>query len=219
MRENGRFIAVDGPIGVGKTAIAEKIAELLGGTAVLDEADDNPFLEQFFFDPRRYAFSTQTAFLLNRYAQHRNLMNQVLRAQEPTAFVSDYVFAKDRIFAYLNLEKDELALYEHLSGYLDADIPTPDVVVFLQMSAPKILDRLKKRKHPYDKHLSTAFVQELAECYQTFFFHYDNSPLLIVNMDDVNPDKHEKFLSDLMIEIERTTEGKRYYIPNTSRKR
>ena len=181
-----RYIAVEGVIGVGKTTLANMLGETLKANVVLEQFEENPFLKNFYSDPDRYAFQTQIFFLLTRYKQQQKLFQADLFHR---FLVTDYIFEKDKIFAYLNLEDEELKLYETLIGAIERNIPAPDVVVYLQSSLPRLMGNIKKRGRSYEAEMSEEYIKDLNEAYNYFFFRYKATPLLIVNaveMDFVN---------------------------------
>ncbi|HTU02616.1 MAG TPA: deoxynucleoside kinase [Candidatus Sulfotelmatobacter sp.] len=209
-----RFIVVEGPIGVGKTSLTERLAHRLGAQTLLEVADDNPFLPAFYKDRRRYAFQAQLWFLLNRFRQQQELAQTDLFHR---TLISDYLFAKDKIFAYLNLEDHELALYERVHGLLQVQVPVPDLVIFLQADTEALLQRIGQRGKPYERDLSRGYVKELNEAYTHFFFHYTASPLLVVNTSDIDFVHRPEDFEDLVKEIRAAQAGTRYYVPVASR--
>jgi deoxyguanosine kinase len=212
--KGARYIVVEGPLGVGKTTLARLLAGEFNARAILEQVEDNPFLKKFYDDPRAYAFQTQLFFLLSRYRQQRALRQQDLFAQQT---VADYLFAKDQIFAQANLEPDELALYRQLFGLLDARLPKPDLVVYLQARADVLIDRLRKRDRDYERRIAWEYVQRIAEAYRDFFFYYDETPLLVVNSSDVDFVARPEDLADLIREIRNMGQGVQHYIPLGSR--
>ncbi|MCC6272359.1 MAG: deoxynucleoside kinase [Deltaproteobacteria bacterium] len=193
-----RYIAVEGPIGVGKTTLTRLLAEEFKGRIVLEEAEENPFLPSFYKDPKGFAFQTQVFFLLSRYQQQKVLMQQDLFKQ---ATISDYIFAKDRIFAMLNLSEEEINLYDKLYRVLDAQIPKPDLVIFLQASVEALRERIKKRGIAYEKSISGEYIERLCQAYNQFFFEYDETPLLTVNCTEIDIVKNEEDYRNLLKEI------------------
>lgn len=214
MVKGARYIVVEGPLGVGKTTLARLLAEEFNARAIFEQVEDNPFLKKFYDDPRAYAFQTQLFFLLSRYRQQRALRQQDLFAQQT---VADYLFAKDQIFAQANLEPDELALYRQLFGLLDARLPKPDLVVYLQARADVLIERLRKRDRDYERRIALEYVQRIAEAYRDFFFYYDETPLLVVNSSDVDFVGRPEDLADLIREIRNMGQGVQHYIPLGSR--
>ncbi len=178
-----QYIAIEGPIGVGKTSLARLLSEEFNHRLVLEDAENNPFLPEFYKDRNKYAFQTQVFFLLSRYQQQKEMVQQDLFQQ---GVVSDYIFAKDKIFASLNLSEDEMTLYDSLYNLLDARILKPDLVVFMQASKDVLKDRIKKRKIPHEKNINTEYLEELAQAYNRFFFTYSDTPLLVVNCSDMD---------------------------------
>jgi deoxyadenosine/deoxycytidine kinase len=206
-------IAVEGVIGAGKTTLAARLAERMGGETVLEAVEENPFLKLFYRDRGRYAFQTQIFFLLSRHAQQVQLKQRDLFRD---LVICDYLFQKDRIFANLMLSDHELVLYNHIAGLLEREVPVPDRVVYLQHSADSLLDRIRTRGRPFERHINLDYVRELNEAYNHFFFHYDMAPVLIVNSSRVNFDGREDDLEDLIGEIERHRHGVAYYSPGGS---
>lgn len=177
------YIAIEGVIGVGKTTLAGLLAEKLGAEQQLEEVEENPFLEKFYGDMRGYAFQTQIFFLLSRYRQQMNLTQASLFAQK---IVSDYIFAKDRIFAHINLNDDELALYQRLADILEKSIARPDVIVYLQAGTDMLMDRIHRRGRPFERSMPRDYIETLNQAYNYFFFHYEDTPLIIVNTESVD---------------------------------
>jgi deoxyadenosine/deoxycytidine kinase len=211
-----RYIAVEGPIGVGKTTLSKRLAEEFKARLVLEEAEENPFLPQFYKDPKAHAFQTQVFFLLSRYRQQKEIEQQDLFQQ---ATVTDYIFAKDRIFAYLNLSSEELDLYENLYRVLDARVRKPDLVIFLQASAEILRERIRKRGIPYEKSISGAYIERLGQAYSHFFFQYDETPLLTVNCTEIDIVKNESDYKNLLKEILNMRKGKleKHYVSISSK--
>jgi deoxyadenosine/deoxycytidine kinase len=205
-----KYIAIEGSIGVGKTSLAKLLAEKLEGRVVLETIEDNPFISKFYSNRETYAFQTQLFFLLNRYQQQRGLLQRELFDK---CVVCDYLFAKDRIFAYLNLDDDELNLYERIYQFLDEEIPKPDLVVYLQASVTMLLERIRKRGQSYEREISEEYLAEVNRSYNDFFFHYASTPLLVVNTDSIDFVNNEDDLEDLINEMKRMKSGTQYYVP------
>lgn len=193
-----RYIAIEGVIGAGKTALAKKIKTRLDAKLILEQFDTNPFLEKFYTDRRRYAFQTQMFFLINRFKQQEELNQEDLFAQY---IVSDYIFDKDRIFAYLNLSGEELKLYESLFPLLQRNLRKPDLVVFLQSGIDRLMFNIKKRSRKIERNLTRSYIEELSEAYTHFFFRYNSSPLLIVNSTDIDFVNNEDDFDELFRQI------------------
>ena len=195
-----RYIAVEGPIGVGKSSLAEILGQELSARVLLDEqAQANPFLGAFYKDQRRHAMSVQLFFLLQRYAQQGELVQGDLFSRG--GVVTDYIFAKDRLFATLNLSQDELVLYDRIYQMLKVRTVTPDLIVYLQARTDVLLDRIRRRARPEEKPIRPEYVQEVAQSYADFFFNYNEGPLLIVNaseIDFVGNAEHRRELIDVI---------------------
>jgi deoxyguanosine kinase len=176
----GGYIAIEGPIGVGKTTLAAKLAEHFHGRLIEELAEDNPFLTDFYKNRDRFAFHTQLFFLMSRFRQQEEFSSYDLFAE---TVVSDYLFAKDRIFASLNLSDRELALYDRVATVLEQNIIWPDMVIYLTASVDILLDRIKRRDRAFEKGFDRAYLEELCEAYSNFFFYYNRTPLLVVKTD------------------------------------
>ncbi len=205
-----RYIAVEGAIGAGKTALAERLAERLGGRLVLEEVEENPFLDRFYQDISGYAFQTQLFFLLSRHRQQQDLKQPELFDE---TIVSDYMFEKDRVFASLNLSEHELNLYERIYSLLVRDVTRPDLVVYLQARTEVLLSRIRRRGRPFEALLEREYLDGLADAYNHFFMHYDVSPVLIVNTERLNFVANREDFEDLFKAIQTTTSGRRFYSP------
>jgi deoxyguanosine kinase len=202
-----RHIAVEGPIGVGKTALVGLLCERLHARPVLAPTD-NPFLDGFYADPRRHALQAQLSFLLGRYQQRDELRQEELFAR---GVVTDYMFARDRIFAQLNLSPDELTLYEKIYALLDDAMPRPDLVVYLQARTDVLLERL--RRTPEGRRLPRVYVARVNEAYAEFFFQYQDSPLLVVNTSEIDFVQRREDLDELVAVIQRHRQGVHHYSP------
>ncbi|MGA7741383.1 MAG: deoxynucleoside kinase [Polyangia bacterium] len=183
-QQRPRYIAVEGPIGVGKSSLAEILAESLGARLVSEDPGGNPFLASFYRDPKRFALSAQLFFLLQRYGQQTDLAQGSLF--EPGGLVADYLFAKDRLFATLTLSPDELALYDRVYQALRPRVVAPDLVVYLHARAEVLLERVEKRGRPEEKPIRREYLREVARAYSEFFFAYDDGPLLIVDASEID---------------------------------
>ena len=210
----GRYIAVEGPIGVGKTALARRLAADFGAQLLLEQVDDNPFLRKFYEDPARHAFQTQLFFLLERYRQQRGLQENGLPAQ---GLVADYLFAKDGIFAGVTLNGDEGTLYTQIFQLLHHQIPRPDLVIYLEARPEVLLRRIKKRGLEYERPITKDYLERLTEAFRSFFHNYTDAPLLVVNSSDIDFVEHGSDLADLINEIRSMRQGVQHYIPLGSR--
>ncbi len=206
-----RFLVVEGPIGVGKTSLALRLAERLGGGLMLEQADDNPFLERFYDSPRAAAFPTQLHFLFQRSRQLAELRQGDLFREGP--LIADFMLEKDRLFAEINLDVDELALYAQVYARLAMEAPAPDLVVYLQAPVDVLLARIRRRDRPQERSIDAGYLQRLTDAYTAFFSRYDRSPLLIVNATELNPVEREEDLERLAGEIHSTRRGRRYFNP------
>jgi deoxyadenosine/deoxycytidine kinase len=209
-QERPRYIAVEGPIGVGKTTLAQILADRLGGRVILEPVEENPFLPAFYEDARKNAFQTQLFFLLSRFQQQRLLFQQDLFTQST---VADYLFAKDRIFAAVTLDQNELALYDRLYEVLGPRVVKPDLVIYLQARTDVLLKRIGRRGRAYEREIDPAYVEALASAYNDFFFHYEDTPLLVVNTSDIDIVKNEADLEALAGVIRRHRKGIQHYVP------
>ena len=193
-----RYIAIEGVIGAGKTSLANKLAERTKANLILEEFETNPFLANFYDDRKRYAFQTQMFFLVNRFKQQQELNQDDLFSE---FIVSDYIFDKDNIFAYMNLSGDELKLYEALFPLLQRDLRKPDLVIYLQASSDRLMYNIKKRNRKFEKNITKSYIRELSEAYNDFFFRYTNTPLLIVNTTDIDFVNRERDFDELFNQI------------------
>jgi deoxyadenosine/deoxycytidine kinase len=210
-----RHIAVEGVIGAGKTTLTTMLGDTLSAKVVLEKFEENPFLKDFYRDPDRYAFQTQIFFLLTRYKQQRELFQADLFHR---FLVTDYIFEKDKIFAYLNLQDEELKLYETLVSNIEHSIPAPDLVVYLQSSVPRLMTNIRRRARSYETEISEQYIKDLNEAYNYFFFRYKSTPLLIVNSTEIDFVNNREEYEDLVREIFRTNRAAvEYYNPPVRR--
>lgn len=207
--EPPRFIAVEGPIRVGKTSLAEILAERLRAIYLRD-ADVNPFLEAFYQDKPGAAFSAQLYFLIERYKQLRDLD---LAAPARRVVVSDYVFEKDKIFAYLNLSDDELALYDQYYQLLAEQVPIPDLVIYLQAKPETLRKRIEKKNVPMEHHLSDEYLEEVVRAYEHFFFHYTSTNLLVIETSEIDFVDRNEDLQQLLRRLSEPVKGTQYFLP------
>jgi deoxyadenosine/deoxycytidine kinase len=209
MKRRG-YIAVEGPIGVGKTSLAQMLAKELNARLLLEDADNNPFLPRFYAEPDKYAFLAQLYFLLTRYNQQRELLQRDLFEQ---ATVADYLFAKDRIFANLNLAPDEIKLYEGVYKLVDAQMAKPDLVVYVRARVEVLGERLRKRNRDFERHISFEYLERVSSAYRDFFFYYDEAPLLVVDSSEIDFVANPSDLADLIREIDAAGPGTQYFVP------
>ncbi|MGD9387909.1 MAG: deoxynucleoside kinase [Gammaproteobacteria bacterium] len=205
-----RYLAIEGPIGVGKTSLARRLAETLQFDLVLEEAEANPFLERFYRDPAAYALPTQLHFLFQRARQAQEMRQSDLFAG---GRVADFLLEKDRIFAQLTLPDEEFRLYEQVYQGLALDAPTPDLVVYLQAPVEVLVERVQRRGISYEQQVQADYLQRLSEAYMDFFHRYDAGPLLIVNAATIDPVRREADYRDLLQRIRAAEGGRQYYNP------
>jgi deoxyguanosine kinase len=205
-----RYVVVEGPIGVGKSSLARALAAEFDARAVLEQTEENPFLPKFYKNPAKYAFSTQIFFLLSRYRQQRDLEQIDLFSQ---AAVADFLFAKDPLFAQATLGPDEFELYQQIFHLLNLRLPKPDLVVYLEARPEVLLERLRKRDRDYERGMGLAYVEQIAEAFRTFFYYYQETPLLVVNCSDIDFVERGSDFADLIKEIRGMRQGVQHYIP------
>ncbi len=205
-----RYIAVEGPIGVGKTSLARRLAASFGSELMLEGAIDNPFLERFYQNPRQAALSTQLYFLLQRARQMQDL-HQADMFQP--VWVADFLIDKDRLFAEVTLDPDELKLYEQVYAQLTIDAPTPDLVIYLQAPVDVLHKRIAKRGIAYERWIESGYLQRLSDAYTRFFYHYDAAPLLIVNAAEIDPIGNDADYNQLLEQLKHVRSGRHYFNP------
>ena len=205
-----RFIVIEGPIGVGKSSLARRLAESLSGQVVLEQADQNPFLERFYRNPRAAAFQAQLFFLFQRARQ----LEEVRQADLfDTVRIADYLLEKDRLFARVTLDDAEFALYERVYERVVVDAPRPDLVVYLQAPVDVLFDRIAKRGIRYEQFIQRDYLEKITESYARFFHSYDESPLLIVNSASIDPVGNEADYRQLFAQIVKTRTGRHFFNP------
>ncbi len=204
------YIAVEGVIGVGKTTFAQMLAQRIDADLVNEEVFENPFLVDYYKNRTRYALSCQLYFLISRFQQQQQLMVRDLFAQR---IVADYLFAKDAIFASVALSERELTLYNKIAPALSRDIPKPDLVIYLQAGTQTLLSRIRKRGFSFEKPIDSDYVEMLNKAYDYFFFHYSDTPLLVVKTDEIDFVNTSEHFDDLIEQIHKPISGKKYYVP------
>jgi deoxyadenosine/deoxycytidine kinase len=205
-----RYIAIEGPIGVGKSSLGKILAQKYASRLVKEEVEGNPFLERFYENPRKFAFQTQLFFLLSRYRQQRELAQGDLFE---AGLVCDYTLAKDKIFALINLEDDEISLYESIYKLLVSTLPKPDLVIYLQARPEVLLSRVRKRGIAYERNISLDYLRTLSDAYNEYFFHYNETPLLVVNTSEIDFVESPRDLEHLVREVKSVKRGTQHYIP------
>jgi deoxyguanosine kinase len=209
--QDHRYIVVEGPIGVGKSSLTNILAERYRARRVMEVVEENPFLSSFYEDRDKYAFQTQMFFLLSRFKQQQALFQQDLFN---TVTVSDYLFAKDRIFAHLTLDPNELSLYERVFEELGPRVTRPDLVVYLQARIDVLLARIKKRGREFERKFDPSYLEDLCTAYNEFFFHYNDTPLLVVNTSDIDFVNNPEDLENLLNIVRTTKKGTAHYVPS-----
>lgn len=208
--DRARYIVVEGPIGVGKTALTTILTKSLKARALLEVVEENPFLASFYSDRAKFAFQTQLFFLLSRFRQQQELWQQDLFAQ---VTVSDYLFAKDRIFATLTLDANELSLYERVWDVMGPRVIKPDLVIYLQARVEVLLARIRKRGRDFERRFDPDYLGQVCRAYSDFFFHYNETPLLVVNTSDIDFVSDPSDLEPLLAAVLRMKKGTQYYNP------
>jgi deoxyadenosine/deoxycytidine kinase len=204
-----RHIAIEGPIGVGKTSLVQLLADRFEGVMVLEDIT-NPFLPAFYEGRAGAAFQVQIYFLLSRFQQQREIAQMNLFQR---LVLADYSFPKDRIFAYLNLDDTDLRIYEKLFPVLDQEVPIPDLVIYMQASLPVLLERIRKRARDFEADIDPDYLDRLSEAYSYYFFHYRETPLLVINTDDIDFVNKPADFDALVDQIARCRRGTQIYVP------
>ncbi len=213
--KNLHYIVIEGPLGVGKTSLARLLAEKLEGETLLEDVEGHPFLTKFYRDPRKYAFQTQIYFLLRRYQQIAEIHQMDLFKK---VVLSDYLFEKDRIFARINLDDQEFWLYEQLFQLLHRKTVVPDLVIFLQARTDVLLERIRKRGRKFEKGVHPDYIESLNDAFNSFFFHYQDSPLLVIDASEIDFVHVPEDLDNLVAQIRNMEGGTQYYVPLASRR-
>ena len=204
-----RTLAVEGPIGVGKTSLVDLMAKKFDAHKVM-ESVDNPFLRDFYHDRQGAAFQAQLFFLLSRHRQLQELSQRDLFQQ---VTICDYIFPKDKIFAYLNLDDSELLIYDKLYNMLEDQVPKPDLVIFLQAETRTLVERIRGRRRDYEREISETYINEVNKAYNYYFFHYTQTPLLVIDTTAIDFVHDEKHLDELVDQIDKMERGVQYYRP------
>ena len=214
MEMKQKYIVIEGPIGVGKTTLTRALAKRFGARTVFEIVEENPFLASFYQDRNKFAFQTQLFFLLSRFKQQQDLFQQELFSQ---GTVSDYLFAKDRIFASITLDPNELALYERIYDMLGPRVMKPDLVIYLQARMDVLLTRIKKRGREFERKFDADYLGELSRTYNDYFHRYDDTPLLIINTSDLDFVDNQADFDELVRAIGSIKAGTHYYQPMGTR--
>ena len=206
-------IAVEGTIGVGKTSLAKILAERIEGRLVLEEFEDNPFLTEFYKDPKRWAFQTQINFLISRYYQQIQLQQVNLFSDK---IVSDYMFAKDKLFAQTSLDDNEMILYQKLASIFEKNITYPDLVIFLQSNVDRLMENINKRGRTYEKDIDWEYLSQLNDVYNQYFLRYDKGNLLVINTNNIDFVDNKKDLNQILDVVKTPFSGKKFFNPEHS---
>jgi len=206
------YIAIEGPIGVGKTSLAQLLSKELGARLVLEDFEDNPFLPDFYNDPERFGFQTQLFFLLQRYRQQQDL-RQVDMFQK--LLITDYMFVKDRLFASLNLGDKEMQLYDTVASLLERNIIRPDIVIYLQADTDVLMKNIEKRGRNMEKNVTWEYIDALNQVYTEYFFRYQDTPLVIINTNNINFVENENDLKEVIDYIRQPVSGTKFFNPVT----
>ncbi len=204
------YIAIEGPIGVGKTSLAELLSKELGARLVLEDFEDNPFLADFYNDPERFGFQAQLFFLLQRYRQQQDL-RQVDMFQK--LLITDYMFVKDRLFASLNLDDKEMHLYDTVASLLERNIIRPDLVIYLQADTDVLMKNIAKRGRNMERNVTWEYIDALNQVYTEYFFRYQDTPLVIINTDNIDFVENEKDLKEVIDYIRQPVSGTKFFNP------
>ena len=206
------YIAIEGPIGVGKTSLAQLLSKELGARLVLEDFEDNPFLPDFYNDPERFGFQTQLFFLLQRYRQQQDL-RQVDMFQK--LLITDYMFVKDRLFASLNLGDKEMQLYDTVASLLERNIIRPDIVIYLQADTDVLMKNIEKRGRNMEKNVTWEYIDALNQVYTEYFFRYQDTPLVIINTNNIDFVENENDLKEVIDYIRQPVSGSKFFNPVT----
>ncbi len=208
--KNLYYIAIEGPIGVGKTSLANLISKEIGARLVLEEFEENPFLPDFYKDPERYSFQTQLFFLLQRYRQQQEL-RQVDMFQN--LLITDYMFVKDRLFASLNLNEKEMHLYDTVANLLERNIIRPDLVIYLQADTETLMKNILNRGRTMESDITSEYIDALGQVYTEYFFRYQETPLIIINTNNIDFVNNKKDLEEVIRYIRQPVSGTKFYNP------
>ena len=206
------YVAIEGTLGVGKTSLANLLSEKLSAKLVLEAFEDNPFLSDFYEDPERHAFQTQLWFLLQRYQQQQDL-RQVDMFQN--LVITDYMFVKDRLFASLNLNEKEMSLYDTVANMMERNVIQPDLVIFLQADTGTLMKNISKRGRDIEKNISEDYIDALNQVYNEYFFRYQDTPLVIINTNNIDFVNNHKDLEEVINYIRQPVTGTKFFNPTT----
>lgn len=207
------YVAIEGPIGVGKTSLAKLLAEKLGARTVLEDFEDNPFLSDFYEDPERFAFQTQLNFLIQRYQQQQELRQVDIFHN---LLITDYMFIKDRLFASLNLNEKEMNLYDTIANLLEKNVINPDLVIYLQADTDTLMKNISKRNRSFEVNISYKYIDGLNEVYNEYFFRYQDTPLIIINTNNIDFVNNFDDLEEVIQCIREPISGTKFFNPTSA---
>ena len=210
---NLNYIAIEGPIGVGKTSLAKLLSKRLNAKLILEKFEDNPFLSEFYNDPTRFAFQTQLFFLLQRYQQQQDI-RQVDMFHN--LLISDYMFIKDRLFASLNLDDKEMNLYDSIANMMERNVINPDLIIYLQADTATLMKNIDKRGRNFESNISNEYINELNEIYTEYFFRYNDTPLVIINTNNIDFVHNPDDLDQVIQYIKQPVSGTKFFNPSSS---
>jgi deoxyadenosine/deoxycytidine kinase len=210
---NLNYIAIEGPIGVGKTSLAKLLSKRLSAKLILEKFEDNPFLSEFYDDPARFAFQTQLFFLLQRYQQQQDI-RQVDMFHN--LLISDYMFIKDRLFASLNLDDKEMNLYDSIANMMERNVINPDLIIYLQADTSTLMKNIDKRGRDFENNISYDYINALNEIYTEYFFRYNNTPLVIINTNNIDFVNNAEDLDQVIEYIRQPVSGTKFFNPSAS---
>ena len=210
---NLNYIAIEGPIGVGKTSLAKLLSKRLSAKLILEKFEENPFLSEFYNDPTRFAFQTQLFFLLQRYQQQQDI-RQVDMFHN--LLISDYMFIKDRLFASLNLDDKEMNLYDSIANMMERNVINPDLIIYLQADTASLMKNIDKRGRNFESNISYEYINELNEIYTEYFFRYNDTPLVIINTNNIDFVHNPDDLDQVIQYIKQPVSGTKFFNPSSS---
>ena len=210
---NLNYIAIEGPIGVGKTSLAKLLSKRLSAKLILEKFEENPFLSEFYNDPTRFAFQTQLFFLLQRYQQQQDI-RQVDMFHN--LLISDYMFIKDRLFASLNLDDKEMNLYDSIANMMERNVINPDLIIYLQADTASLMKNIDKRGRNFESNISYEYINELNEIYTEYFFRYNDTPLVIINTNNIDFVHNPGDLDQVIKYIKQPVSGTKFFNPSSS---
>ncbi|MAS78037.1 MAG: deoxynucleoside kinase [Candidatus Marinimicrobia bacterium] len=207
------YIAIEGPIGVGKTSLAKLLSKKMNARLILEKFEDNPFLSEFYDDPGRFAFQTQLFFLLQRYQQQQDI-RQVDMFHN--IIISDYMFIKDRLFASLNLDEKEMNLYDSIANMMERNIINPDLIIYLQADTSTLMKNIEKRGRNFENNISFDYINALNDIYTEYFFRYNDTPLVIINTNNIDFVNNADDLDQVIDYINQPVSGTKFFNPSAS---